>query len=952
MGTNIKTPKKLIEVALPLDEISSASIKEKNGFLKGHPRTLHWWWARRPLAAARSILFAQLVNDPGGSRGHYPGMTKEKARIERERLFDIMRQLAKWENINNDDLLKTARQEILKSWVSTCKITGDDPNVIPPVLDPFAGGHSIPIEAQRLGLKALGADLNPVAVTIGKALVEVPARFHDKEPIGPLPEGSNQNNLLDQWSGTQGLSEDINRYGAMLYDLAKQKIGKNYPAIKLPKEFGSTKSNVMAWIWANTTKCPNPACGAEVPLIRSLELSVKEGKKARVETVINSNTGPPSISFKVHMDDQPAEAGNIVPRTGAKCLCCGSLIPLKDIRQHGKEVGIGTRLIAIVCNTESGRVYVTPEAIHEKTAKSVSPYDYPYNYPSSQLPDKALGFSVQNYGITRHSQLFTDRQLLLFGTLFKLLTDIREQILKDALSNGFEPGNTLSEGGTGAEAYADAVVLYLSLSISQYTRWHCKNTIWRKDNQRVEHAFGRQTISMTWDFAESNPFYGPLTITTAVKWVASSLANVDPYTRGSVSQRNANSNNDKLKDVIISTDPPYYDNIGYANLSDFFYVWLRLGLKNVFPNLYSTITVPKSDELVAEPFRHGSKKNAESFFLEGMTGAMSNMAEISHPAFPVTIYYGFKQSESSSAGTASTGWETFLQAVISAGFTITGTWPLKTESATRLRSQDSNALASSIVLVCRKRSTHTEAISRRQFQRELRREMPEALDEMIGGSEGSSPVTPVDLAQAAIGPGMAIFSRYSAILNQDGSPMTVREALILINREITEYLNPESGSFDEDTLFCSSWFDQYGWSEGKFGEADTLARAKGTSVDGVRDAGVIESGAGKVRLYRWEEYPAEWNPYRDNRTPVWEALHHMIRVLNQKGESDAGFLLARMPERGESIRQLAYHLYTLCERKNWAEEARAYNELISAWHAIVAASHKVGHVGSQTELEI
>ncbi len=951
MSTKIKTPKKLIEVALPLDDISSASIKEKNGSIKGHPRALHLWWARRPLAAARSILFAQLVNDPGGSCGHYPGMTKEKARIERERLFDIMRQLAKWENINNDDLLKTARQEILKSWASTCKITGDDPNVMPPVLDPFAGGHSIPIEAQRLGLKTLGTDLNPVAVTIGKALIEVPARFHDKEPIGPLPEGLKQNDLLDQWSGTQGLSEDIKRYGTMLYDLAKQKIGHLYPAIKLPKELGSTESSVIAWIWAKTTKCPNPACGAEVPLIRSFELSEKKGKKARIEAVINRDTDPPSISFKVHMDDQPAEARNI-SRAGAKCLCCGSLVPLKSIKKHGKEGGIGTRLIATVCNTESGRVYVTPDATQEETAKSVSPHNYPYDYPSSQLPDKAISFNVQIYGITRHSQLFTDRQLLLLGTLFELLTDIREQVLKDAISSGFEHGNRLSEGGTGAEAYADAIILYLSLSISQCTSYHCINARWVKHSQRIAHAFGRQAIVMSWDFAESNPFYGPLTITTAVKRVASSLANVDPYTCGSVSQRNANSNNDKLKDVIISTDPPYYNNIGYANLSDFFYVWLRLGLRDVFPRLYSTITVPKSDELVAEPYRHGGKKNAESFFLEGMTGAMSNMAEISHPAFPVTIYYGFKQSESSSAGTASTGWDTFLQAVISAGFTITGTWPLKTESPTRLLSQGTNTLTSSIVLVCRKRSTHTEAISRRQFQRELREEMSEALEEMIGGSEGSSPVAPVDLAQAAIGPGMAIFSRYSAILNQDGSPMTVHEALILINREITEYLNPESGRFDEDTLFCSSWFDQYGWSEGKFGEADTLARAKGTSVDGVRDAGVIESGAGKVRLYRWEEYPAEWNPYQDNRTPVWEALHHIIRVLNQKSESDAGFLLARMPERGESIRQLAYHLYTLCERKNWAEEARAYNELISAWHDIVAASHNVGHIGSQTELEI
>lgn len=401
---------------------------------------------------------------------------------------------------------------------------------------------------------------------------------------------------------------------------------------------------------------------------------------------------------------------------------------------------------------------------------------------------------------------------------------------------------------------------------------------------------------------------------------------------------------------VISTDPPYYDNIGYADLSDFFYVWMRRSLRDIFPPLFETIAVPKTEELVATPYRHGGKEQAEIFFMDGMTRAIHNMAVQSHPSFPVAIYYAFKQSETKEGSTTNTGWVTFLEAVIQAGFSIDGTWPMRSEQTHRMIGMGTNALASSIVLVCRKREGTAESISRRDFQRQLREEMPEALETMIGGESGQTPIAPVDLAQSAIGPGMAIYSKYEAVLNQDGSRMSVHDALVLINRAISEYLSPDSGNFDADTQFCSSWFEQYGWSNGPFGEADTLSRAKGTSVDGVREAGVVESGGGKVRLLKWADYTADWDPVTDNRTPVWEACHQMIRSLNNQGESAAGELLAKMPEKGEPIRQLAYHLYTLCERKKWAEDARAYNELIGSWHAIVTASHEVGHSGSQAEL--
>lgn len=455
---------------------------------------------------------------------------------------------------------------------------------------------------------------------------------------------------------------------------------------------------------------------------------------------------------------------------------------------------------------------------------------------------------------------------------------------------------------------------------------------------------------MVWDYAETNLFADAAgDIAISIRGIVRTLMGFDSSIAGTVNQHDAQTQGFSINKVI-STDPPYYDNIGYADLSDFFYVWMRRSLRNIYPALFSTMAVPKAEELVATPYRHGSKEKAEAFFMDGMTRAIHNLALQAHPAFPVSIYYAFKQSETKEGSTTSTGWVTFLEAVIQAGFSIDGTWPMRTERSARTIGLGSNALASSIVLVCRKRETNAESISRRDFQRQLREEMPEALETMIGGESGQTPIAPVDLAQSAIGPGMAIYSKYEAVLNQDGSRMSVHDALVLINRAITEYLSPDSGSFDADTQFCSSWFEQYGWGNGPFGEADTLSRAKGTSVDGVREAGVLESGGGKVRLLKWADYKADWDPTTDNRTPIWEACHQMIRSLNNQGESSAGELLAKMPEKGESIRQLAYHLYTLCERKKWAEEARAYNELIGSWHAIVTASHEVGHSGSQTEL--
>ena len=519
----------------------------------------------------------------------------------------------------------------------------------------------------------------------------------------------------------------------------------------------------------------------------------------------------------------------------------------------------------------------------------------------------------------------------------------REKIVADALCSGHHDDRTaLCDGGYGATAYGDAVAVYLAFCIDRCADFNNSLTGWRPGNEKIMYLFARQAIPMSWDFGEANIMENVVGgFITNLEYHVKCLMKLSKQGVGSASQNDAATQSISTNKVV-STDPPYYDNIGYADLSDFFYVWMRRSLKSLFPKLFQTLAVPKAEELIASPYRHGGPKAAEHFFLEGMTNAIGNLAKLSHPAFPTTIYYAFKQSETKDTSTSSTGWETFLEAVFRAGYSIDGTWPMRSEQSSRLIGVGANSLASSVVLVCRKRQIEADSISRREFQRELREKMPEALEAMMGGETGTTPIAPVDLAQSAIGPGMAIYSKYDGILEADGSKMSVHEALILINRAITEYLNPDSGNFDNDTLFCDDWFSQYGWSTGQYGEADTLARAKGTSVDGVEDAGVVESGGGKVRLLKWKEYPNDWDPKSDNRTPVWEACHHMIRVLSDEGESAAGALLARMPERGEGIRQLAYHLYTVCERKKWADDARAYNELIGSWHAIVAASHDTG----------
>ena len=963
----IVAPKKLIEVAIPLDEINKASAREKS-IRHGHPSTLHLWWARRPLAAARAVLFAQLVNDPSWK---YSEEELKKPQVKgaitkkRNELFQLIGQLVQWENTNNEELLQKARAVIWESWRETCEAnkhhpdakTLFDPAKLPGFHDPFAGGGAIPLEAQRLGLVSHASDLNPVAVLINKAMIEIPPKFAGKSPINPSFV-SEQRLLKKTFRGAEGLAEDVRYYGQWMRDEAEKRIGHLYPQIEVTKELAKDrpdlqpligqKLTVIAWLWARTVASPNPAVGgAEVPLVSTYMLSTKPGKEAYVHPVVEQGRYRFTVRTGAPPDPELAKNGTTVGKRAAfRCLLSGVAVSYDHIREEGKAGRMSSRLMAVVAEGQRGRIYLSPTAEQE----SIAQHAKPAWRPETLLPINPRDFKTPGYGLTKFGDLFTARQLVALTTFSDLVQEARQRVLSDATSAGFpSDGKSLADGGIGAQAYADAVAVYLALGISKSADYWSNICTWRSDpkNLGVGHVFSRQAIPMIWDYAEGNPFSdssGNWLVT--LDWIARTLDGFgERIVDGKVVQNDARMEFPSAIHNVVSTDPPYYDNIGYADLSDFFYVWLRRSLKSVFPDLFATLAVPKAEELVATPYRHGSKEQAEAFFLNGMTQAMHRLAEQSHPAFPVSIYYAFKQSETeSSEGTASTGWETFLDAVLRAGFGVSGTWPMRTELSNRMIGMGTNALASSIVLVCHPRPTDATTVSRREFLSELKHTLPLALAELQQGN-----IAPVDLAQASIGPGMAVFTKHKAVLEADGSPMAVRAALIHINKAIDDYFSEAEGDMDADTRFCIGWFQQYEFAEGPFGEADVLARAKGTAVDGVRDAGVIHAGKGKVRLLRVKEYPTSWDPKKDSRLPIWEACHQMCRALGES-ESEAGALLARMPEKQDAIRQLAYRLYTICERKGWAEDARAYNELVTSWPAIVEESLKTGHKGSQMSL--
>lgn len=947
--------KKLIEVALPLDAINVASAREKS-IRQGHPSTLHLWWARRPLAAARAVIFAQMVNDPSAHPDLFP--TEKAQEKERKRLFKLMEELVLWENTANEEVLQRARNEIWQSWRRTCAENADHPRArelfdrhkLPAFHDPFAGGGALPLEAQRLGLEAYASDLNPVAVLINKAMIEIPPNFAGREPVNPeWQKKSREEKALQHWDGAQGLADDVRYYGQWMRHEAEKRIGHLYPKVEVTAEMAKErpdlrpyvgkKLTVIAWIWARTVKSPNPAFSdVDVPLASTFMLSNKAGRETYVDPCLS--TGMYTLKIRVGKPTEAAKAGTTAgTRAAFRCLVSGVPITYDYIRSEAQAGRLGTKLMAVVAEGTRSRVYIEPTNEMEALANSSEPSFK----PDIEFFQQALGFRIGNYGMTKWSDLYTKRQLVGLSTLSSLVLEAREKVRADA-SVAVTSRNPASSYRDSELHYCDAVAVYLAFAVDRMAMTGNNLVRWNPVGEKAQHCFGRQTLSMLWDFAEPN-FLGSATgsLEAAIFYSYDPLNSFSCLTRGEAVQADA-ATQDLSSGRVVSTDPPYYDNIGYADLSDFFYVWLRQSLRPVFPHLFATVAVPKAEELVATPARHGGRDEAEAFFMSGMTKAMKRLAGATHPAFPITIYYAFKQAETQQdQGMTNTGWETFLEAVTIAGLATSGTWPVRTEMANRMRGMASNALASSIVLVCRPRAVDAPTATRRQFVSDLKSELPVALAHLQRGN-----IAPVDLAQAAIGPGMAVYTRYSKVIDAEGNSLTVHQALGLINEVLDEVLAEQEGDFDADTRWALAWFEQFGFGEGEFGVAETLSKAKNTSVAGIVEGGIGSSKAGRVRLLRPDELPVGWSPEADKRLSVWETVHHLIRGLGQ-GESVAADLVARLGSKAEVARELAYRLYSICERKKRAQEALAYNGLVQSWPEIIRLARQTP-VASQTGL--
>jgi len=986
--------KKLIEVSIPLEAINKASVKEKS-IRHGHPSTLHLWWARRPLAACRAVLFSQLVDDPSAWPDRFP--TEQAQDAERKRLHKVIERMVPWEASNDETILNEARWEIARSvaWGlgEEPPAKGDGKAILdylqtkaPPVYDPFSGGGSIPLEAQRLGLRAYGSDLNPVAVLIGKALVEIPPKFAGQPPVNPKAQAELKRGGRWNGKGAQGLAEDVRYYGQWMRDEAEKRIGHLYPKAKL--EDGS-EATVIAWLWARTVRSPDPAAkGAMVPLVSSFMLSTKEGNKAWVAPTIDPKA---QDGWRFHLnagtlskaDEERFKLGTKGGKGQAFiCVLTGSAIDRTYIQTEGKANRLGKRLMAIVAEGKRNRIYLPPIHDHEIAAvdacKNPVVQEAKDGFLSPLTPTRAMitGGVCSAYGLRTYGHLFTPRQLVALTTYSDLVSEAREKVLADAHVIGLKDDSTpLHQGGQSATAYADSVATYLGLSVSRTVNRGATLTFWDNGRQNIQQVFARQALPMTWDFAETNFFSTSSgNFLNQVEFPAKSIERwLEGTAPGSVTNIDASKNQYPVQPVVVSTDPPYYDNIGYADLSDYFYVWLRRSLSCTWPDLFRRLTTPKWEELVATPYRFAndvdapswihnvpglaqswpvlsSKDRAEAFFIHGMSHALRAMRDAAEKNIPLAVYYAFKQAEAARDGVTSAGWASFLQAVVDAGLVVDGTWPVRTELVGNLKNKV-NALASSIVLVCRKRFAYASVITRADFMRALKRELPDAIVAIRTAGVG-----PVDMQQSVIGPGMGVFSRHAKVLEDDDSSMSVKTALALINRVWEEIDQALDTNFDAETQVALAWYASYGFDARFSGEVIMLTTAKNTSDKSLFDSGVFADMKGKVALTPREALPKNWNPATNKAFTVWECVQHTARVLRAEdgGSEAAARLVSQMGSKAADARALAYRLYEIASQKGWSAEALVYNELAQEWPKLEeiasSASTRRTDVGAQATL--
>lgn len=925
--------KKLIEVALPLPEINDASAYDKMPGIGPHPKGIHHWWARLPLPTARAVLFASVVDDPSSHPDKFP--TEEAQNAERERLFNIVRELMQKRLHERPAVYAKAREEMLKH----------TDGKLPPVLDPFAGGGSIPLEAARLGFEAHAADLNPVAVLLNKCNLELVPRWLDRPPVNPEARGDILRS--GDWTGARGLAEDVRYYGNLIRERAIARIGHLYPKVKLPKKYGGREANVIAWLWARTVRCLNPACGAEIPLVRSFQISNKKNHVFKLSPQIDGK----EVRFTVCEGE--TEKGTINKKS-VTCLVCKETRKINLFREVVKSKGpmtaIGLLPLCAIVDTGKDRI------VCDFSADMVPKIERPTTMDEYLLPERLTGGAVMSWGFKRFAELFSPRQLKTMVTLSDLIREIGAEVYAQAQESGLTKSDS--------NEYGTAIITMLSMALDRCAAFN--NSLCRWNGNQTVFIFTKQAIPMLWDFSEAN-LIGDKAVgwATAVEITAESIESilVGSGFLGESCQVDAAGDWGQLNGVLVSTDPPYYDNISYAALSDFYYMWLRRTVGYLFQDVFRTITVPKGPELTAAPDRFaGDKEKAREHFESGFRAAFSSLRKKMDAKFPLTVYYAFKQEDeqsgsddtvpseaesSSNRVDLTTGWETMLEALLSSGFQITATWPVRCSFKWRMVAIGTNALVSYIVLACRPRPTNAPQCSRREFLNEMKKELPTALKYLQQGN-----IAPVDLAQAAIGPGMAVFSRYAKVVESSGSAMTVRTALALINQTLDEVLAEQEAEFDTDTRWALAWFDQHGMEEGEFGVAETLSRAKNTAVNGLVQAGIVAARSGKVRLVKRDELAEDWDPSSDKRLTVWEATQHLIRTLDQHGENAAGGLLNKLGGAvGEMARELSYRLHKVCESKNWSNEALAYNSLVLAWPELTRLAQIKPLEGQRTMFE-
>lgn len=894
--------KKLIEVSLPLEVINQACLDESSVPRRGHTSTLHPWWAKRPLAACSAVIYSSIIDDPSN---YLPAKEADK---ERKRLFKIIEDFIRWENRGNTKYTIKVREEI-------GKFIKDNKTIL---IDPFSGRGNIPFEAQRLGINVVSSDYNPVAVIIEKGVVEIPSKLMNRKPINLQDKNSF---LKENWTGCKALARDVKFYGTWIHEEAKKRLKKyfDYSGNSFPSVF----------IWFKIIKCPNPACACEIPLTASFWLSRRKNRLSYIKPIIFDGN---LKGYDIIKGDNNAPKGTVA-RNGATCVVCDTTIPLNYLREQARKGNIKHELIATIEDSRNGRIYRIATEKDKSLAENIN-LDW---IPSGKMPKASSGLRIQKYGIEEYSQIFSTRQLKVLTTYADLIKEVSEKISKES---------------NGDIEYARAIKLYLAFALDKLAAWNSTICSWIPSIEGIKWTFPRHSLQRSWDFTEINPLGNPPgNWINHVEWVAEFLEQYpDKMAVGQVKQLDATKYVQEGDCVICSTDPPYYDNIAYADLSDFFYIWLRRVLQDDYPDIFSTMLTPKINELIADAARFdGDKVKAENYFEKGMFDFFTLLKERISVDFPVTLYYAFKQEEEDvededNLRTASTGWEKMLEGLLKANFMITGTWPIRTEREARQASNKTNALASSIVIVCRPRP-HTSSLStRREFINTLKKELPPALKYLqVAG------IAPVDMAQSTIGPGMAIFSRYSKVLEADGTPMSVRTALQIINQELDSYFVEQESEMDQLTRFAIAWYEQFCWNDGPFGDANTLATAKGTAVNALEQAGIIFAKAGKVRLLKRDELEQEWDPTTDKRLTVWECVQYLIRNLEIEGEAGAANILKKIGGLSEPVKELSYRLYSICEKKGWAEDALAYNSLISSWQSVADKAQFAAGIDEETK---